>query len=114
IAFLENYGLDSVQLIFAAISTRPAGFAQALRADVTSDRLLLAKAYVLWETGDRRDGFAAFKRLAKPDLEKPNGGNAGQEKTVDVDEVCEFAVYLMMLEGLVDTDEELASEVEKL
>jgi hypothetical protein len=113
IAFLENHGMDSVQLIVAAIITGPSEFAQALKADGTSDRLLLAKAYTLWEAGDRRDGLLAFKRLATPESEKPGGGDAGQEKTVDADEACTFAVYLMMLEGLVDTNKELASEVEK-
>jgi hypothetical protein len=114
VAFLEGHGLDSAQIIFAAsaFSLRPADLAEVLKADGTSERLQLAKAYVLWEAGHRRAGFEALKPLAKPESEQPSGGD-GEKKTLDANEACEVAVSLMMLEGLVDS-KELAHEVEKL
>jgi hypothetical protein len=112
VAFLEDHGLDSIQLIFAAINSRMDDLAEVLKADGTSRRLQLAKAYVLWEAGLRRDGFAALKQLAKPKFEQASSVDAGKEKTLDTSDACEAAVLLMMLEGFVDRAE-LAPEVDR-
>jgi hypothetical protein len=112
IAFLEEHGLDPLQLVFAAIQKGPAGFAEALKADGQPDRLLLPKAYVYWEVGDRRDGLLALNRLEVLDSAKADEGEAEEDKPLDAHDACALAVFLMMLEGLA-TEEELREEVDK-